>query len=66
MVNEELGFVLIDSAESFAPGTVLKTLAAPDRRETGTLSVSSEQKRPFFIAEITAGAPQPGNWVVKP
>ncbi len=66
MVNGDLGFVLIDSPEGLVPGTALKAHAPEDQRETATLSVSPEQARPFFIAEITSGAPRPGDWVAKP
>ena len=66
MVNEELGFVLIDSQEALAPGTRLKAFAPQDFRETGTLTVNPEQSWPFFTAEITGGEPHPGDRVGKP
>ena len=66
MVNEELGFVLIDSPEALAAGTKLKAFAPQDFRETGTLTVNPEQSWPFFTAEITGGEPHPGDRVGKP
>jgi hypothetical protein len=66
MVNEEIGFVLIDAQEALAPGTRLKSFAPQDFRETGTLTVNPEQSYPFFTAEITGGEPHPGDRVGKP
>jgi hypothetical protein len=66
MVNEELGFVLIDSPEALAAGTKLKAFSPQTYRETGNLSVNPEQSYPFFTAEITGGEPHPGDRVGKP
>lgn len=64
MVNEELGFVLVETPESPETGTELqaRTLAG---EETACLKVSPEKKSPFVIADVMKGKPQVGDVVTK-
>ena len=64
LVNEELGFVLIDTQETPETGTELQT-RANDGQETARLRVSVEKKRPYIIADILKGKPLPGQVVTK-
>jgi len=65
LVNEELGFALIDTVETPNPGTELKTVSS-DGEETARLRVSPQQKRPFIIADIAKGMPHAGDQVMTP
>ena len=62
LVNEELGFVLIDSSLSVEPGTALHALSETSE-ETALLKVSAEKKPPFMIADVVKGTPHPGDRV---
>jgi hypothetical protein len=64
LVNDELGFVLIRTADVPAAGSVLQ-VRGKDGAETALLKVSAEQKRPFIIADITKGKPHVGEVVTK-
>lgn len=62
LVNEELGFVLVDATEIPGPGTALKAFTE-EGAESAVLVVSPEQKRPFIIADIIKGLPHSGDRV---
>ncbi len=61
VVNEELGFVLVDVGSLYTPasGTALKSFR--NGVETGVLAVSPEKERPFISADIVKGTPQVGD-----
>ncbi len=64
LVNEELGFALIQTAETPEAGTPLQA-RSQDGSETALLKVSKEQKRPFVIADVMKGKPHVGEVVTK-
>jgi len=61
LVNEELGFVLVDVGSLYVPqaGTALKSFSGG--AETGILAVSPEKQRPFIVADIIRGDPKVGD-----
>ena len=66
VVDEEKRFVLIDLDSNLyvpAPGAALRTTNA--KGETGHLTASPEQKRPFVAADIIDGDPAVGDQVVR-
>ena len=68
LVNEDLRFVLIDSALAPEQGAKLKALSA-DLTETAVLRTSPEKKPPFIIADIVSGTPHAGDrvaWTEEP
>ena len=60
LVNEEMGFVLIDAIQSPRPGTQLQAFSG-SQQETALLKVSPERKPPFIIADILRGTPHAGD-----
>lgn len=64
MVNQELGFVLIQSPVSPETGAALQS-RDKDGGETASLRVSGEKKPPFIIADILKGKPHAGDTVTK-
>ncbi|MCX6966537.1 MAG: hypothetical protein NTZ46_01940 [Verrucomicrobia bacterium] len=64
LVNEELGFALIQTAETPEAGTPLQARAT-NGQETAALKVSKEQKHPFVIADVMNGKPHVGEIVTK-
>ena len=64
LVNEELGFVLVQTAQTPEEGTPLQARSA-DGRESAQLKVSAAQKPPFLIANVLKGKPQVGEVVTK-
>lgn len=64
LVNESEHFVLIDTDVLAAPsaGALLQTWA--EGRQTGELTASAVQRRPFVIADIRQGNPRKGDRVV--
>ena len=64
LVNEELGFVLVQTAQMPETGTPLQARTL-DGRETAQLKVSPAQKPPFVIADVMKGKPQVGEVVTK-
>ncbi|MEI8234650.1 MAG: hypothetical protein WCH57_08190 [Verrucomicrobiota bacterium] len=64
LVNDELGFVLIRTGETPEAGSALQARSR-EGVETASLKVSSEQKRPFIIADILKGKPHVGEVVTK-
>ena len=63
LVNEALGFVLVDVGSLYTPlaGAALKCFA--NGEEMAVLAVSPERKRPFITADIVKGMPHPGDLV---
>lgn len=63
MVNSSLNFVLVDVGSVVTPqtGQALKTFRQGE--ETGVLTVSPENKRPFIVGDIVRGAPEAGDIV---
>jgi hypothetical protein len=61
VVNEELGFVLVDVGSLYIPaaGTALKSFSGGT--ETGILAVGTEKDRPFIAADIVKGSPKVGD-----
>ena len=61
VVNEDLGFVLVDVGTLYTPqaGTALKSFR--NGVETGVLAVSPEKERPFIVGDIVKGTPQVGD-----
>jgi len=64
LVNEELGFVLVQTAETPEAGTPLQS-RSKDGQETALLKVSTAQKHPFIIADVMKGKPHVGEVVTK-
>lgn len=64
MVNQDLGFVLIQTPLTPETGTALQT-RSKDGSETAQLRVSAEKKQPFIIADIMKGKPLAGETVTK-
>ena len=63
-VNEELGFVVIQTPETPEVGTALQT-RTKDGQETGLLKVCKQEKRPFVVADVLKGKPHVGEVVMK-
>ncbi len=63
LVNDRIGFVLIDGGKAPAPGTGLVTRPA-DGVTPAALKVSVEKSSPFIIADIVSGVPHVGDLVV--
>jgi len=63
LVNEEGGFVLVDSGAHATPqpGTALKTFTG--EVESGVLAAGDVRRRPFVIADIVRGEPKRGDRV---
>ncbi|MEA3188266.1 MAG: hypothetical protein QOD99_2096 [Chthoniobacter sp.] len=63
LVNEQLGFVLVDVGSLYTPavGAALKSFSGSE--ETAVLTVSIERKRPFITADIVKGTPHRGDTV---
>jgi hypothetical protein len=61
LVNEDLGFVLVDVGSLYTPqaGQALKSFR--DGIETGVLAVSPEKQRPFIVGDIIKGTPEVGD-----
>ncbi len=61
VVNQDLGFVLVDVGSLYTPqaGTALKSFRGGV--ETAVLAVSPEKERPFISADIIKGTPQVGD-----
>jgi hypothetical protein len=61
MVNEDLGFVLLDVGSLYSPpaGTALKSFSGGV--ETAILAVDPEKRRPFIAADIIKGTPKVGD-----
>ena len=64
LVNEELGFALVQTAETPEAGTLLR-VRSKNGQETALLKVSSAQKHPFIIADVLKGKPHLGEIVLK-
>jgi len=64
LVNEELGFALIQTAETPEAGTPLQARSKAGE-ETALLKVSTAQKHPFIIADVMKGKPHVGEIVTK-
>jgi hypothetical protein len=64
LINEELGFALVQTTETPEIGTPLQA-RSKDGRETAVLRVSAAQKRPFLIADILKGKAHVGEVVTK-
>ena len=66
LVNEEAGFVLIETTafqDASSGGTLISIM---DQRESATLKVSEMRNPPFLIADIVSGKPAKGDRVYKP
>ena len=64
MVNEELGFVLVQTSQTPEAGTPLQ-VRSKEGKEIAILKVSTAQKPPFVIADVMKGKPQVGEVVTK-
>ncbi|MDD5349970.1 MAG: hypothetical protein PHQ12_07150 [Chthoniobacteraceae bacterium] len=64
LVNEDAHFVLVRTADTPAPGTLLQA-RSKDNAETAQLKVTPEQTRPFIIADVMKGKPHVGEVVTK-
>jgi len=64
LVNEDLGFVLVQTAQTPEAGTPLQ-VRTRDGQETALLKVSTAQQRPFIIADVMKGKPHVGEIVTK-
>ena len=63
-MNEELGFVLVQTVQTPEAGSPLQA-RSNEGRETALLKVSTAQKPPFVIADVMKGKPQVGQIVTK-
>lgn len=66
LVNEEAGFVLIETTafqDASSGGTLVSIM---NQRESATLKVSEMRNPPFLIADIVSGKPAKGDRVYKP
>lgn len=63
LVNDDERFVLIDSGNLPAPASGLKLRSTTGGVESGKLTVSNVQRRPFVIGDITFGEPVKGDQV---
>jgi hypothetical protein len=63
LLNQEGGFVLVESNFSgeLAPGTALKCFR--DGVESAIIAVGKERRRPYVTADIVTGEPQKGDQV---
>ncbi len=61
LVNEDLGFVLVDVGSLYTPQAGLALKSFRDGIETGVLAVSPEKERPFIVADIVKGTPEVGD-----
>jgi len=64
LINESLGFVLVQTAQTPEAGTLLQARSAVGE-ETALLKVSTAQHPPFLIADVLKGNPQVGQIVTK-
>ena len=64
LVNEELGFVLVQTGETPEAGTPLQA-RSKDGQETALLKVSPAQKHPFIIADVMKGKAYVGETVTQ-
>jgi len=64
LVNESLGFVLVQTAQTPEAGTLLQARSNVGE-ETALLKVSAAQHPPFLIADVMKGKPQVGQVVTK-
>jgi len=65
LVNEELHFALIESAQTPETGTKLHTRSR-DGRQTALLKVAQQKSPPFLIGDIVTGEPHVGDAVLQP
>lgn len=63
LINEAMGFALIDAGMSFAGTSEQALKSFSGDKETGVLTISEERRRPFLIADIVKGAPKKGDQV---
>src|SRR5947209_3307992 len=63
LVNESLGFVLIEASPSSMPATGQALKCFSNGAETGIVAVSAERNRPFVSADIVKGTPHQGDEV---
>ena len=63
LVNEPLGFVLIDAGSLYLPGAGKALKCFSNGTESGVLTVSPERKGPFVTADIVKGSPHKGDQV---
>ena len=63
LVNEPLGFVLVDAGSLYLPsaGKALKCFSSGV--ESGVLAVTPEHKGPFITADVVKGSPHKGDQV---
>ncbi len=63
LVNQELGYVLLDVGTLYMPsaGTALKSFTG--ETESGILAVDPEKRGPFIVADIVKGEPKVGDQV---
>ncbi len=66
VISERHDYVLVDTLnyQSPVPGTILTTVGPES--ETGSVRVSDDRDPPFFIADIVAGRPAPGDRLYSP
>lgn len=65
LVNEPLGFVLVDVGSAYSPPVGLKLQTAREGSPSGVVTVTAERNRPFIAADITEGTPQKGDDVIE-
>jgi hypothetical protein len=61
LVNEDLGFVLVDVGSLYVPQPGLALKSFSGGMETGILAVDPEKRRPFIVADIVKGNPKVGD-----
>ena len=64
LVNESLGFVLVQTAQTPDAGTLLQARSNTGE-EIAILKVTAAQKPPLLIADVLKGKPQVGQVVTK-
>lgn len=65
-IRNKLGFALLDVWANVTPGLKLYTIDPATQEETATLTVSPQRSPPFFLGDITSGAPKAGDIVMLP
>lgn len=63
LVNEEDGFVLIDSGSNPTPTSGARLLGYTGAAQTGQFKASEVRRRPFVVADIVEGTPHKGDQI---